>query len=191
MADKKATGFIKLQIQAGQANPAPPVGPALGAQGVNIMQFCQAFNAETKDKGNTIIPVEITVYEDKSFSFICKTPPAAVLIKEKLRLNSGSGIPHVKKVGQLTEQQLREIAEVKMPDLNANTIEAAMEIVAGTARSMGVTIEGRAPKTEYVITKKLAALLAGKSIEEAEGAAAPAPAESAGGEEAAEEEAAE
>ena len=189
MADKKATGFIKLQIQAGQANPAPPVGPALGAQGVNIMQFCQAFNAETKDKGNTIIPVEITVYEDKSFSFICKTPPAAVLIKEKLRLNSGSGIPHVKKVGQLTEQQLREIAEVKMPDLNANTIEAAMEIVAGTARSMGVTIEGRAPKTEYVITKKLAALLAGKSVEEAEGAAAPAPAQDDAG--AAEEEAAE
>lgn len=191
MADKKATGFIKLQIQAGQANPAPPVGPALGAQGVNIMQFCQAFNAETKDKGNTIIPVEITVYEDKSFTFVCKTPPAAVLIKEKLRLNSGSGIPHVKKVGQLTEQQLREIAEVKMPDLNANTIEAAMEIVAGTARSMGVTIEGRAPKTEYVITKKLAALLAGKTLEEAEGAAAPAPAEEAGTEEAAEEEAGE
>ena len=191
MADKKATGFIKLQIQAGQANPAPPVGPALGAQGVNIMQFCQAFNAETKDKGNTIIPVEITVYEDKSFTCVCKTPPAAVLIKEKLRLNSGSGIPHVKKVGQLTEQQLREIAEVKMPDLNANTIEAAMEIVAGTARSMGVTIEGRAPKTEYVITKKLAALLAGKTLEEAEGAAAPAPAEEAGTEEAAEEEAGE
>lgn len=179
MAEKKAAGFIKLQIPAGQANPAPPVGPALGAQGVNIMQFCQAFNAETKDKGNTIIPVEITVYEDKSFSFICKTPPAAVLIKEKLRLNSGSGIPHLRKVGQLTEQQLREIAEVKMPDLNANTIEAAMEIVAGTARSMGVTIEGRAAKTEYVVTKKLAALLAGKSLAEAEGAMAPTPAEEA------------
>ena len=170
MADnKKVAGFIKLQIPAGQANPAPPVGPALGAQGVNIMQFCQAFNAETQDKGNTIIPVEITVYEDKTFSFICKTPPAAVLIKEKLKLNGGSGIPHIKKVGELTEDQLREIAEVKMPDLNANDIEAAMEIVAGTARSMGVTIEGRAPKTEYVITKKLAALLAGKSLEEAEG----------------------
>ena len=181
MADKNATGFIKLQIQAGQANPAPPVGPALGAQGVNIMQFCQAFNAETKDKGNTIIPVEITVYEDKSFTFVCKTPPAAVLIKEKLKLDSGSGIPQIKKVGELTEQQLREIAEVKMPDLNANTIEAAMEIVAGTARSMGVTIEGRAPKTEYVITKKLAALLAGKTLEEAEGRV---PAE--GGEEGAE-----
>lgn len=191
MADKKATGFIKLQIQAGQANPAPPVGPALGAQGVNIMQFCQAFNAETKDKGNTIIPVEITVYEDKSFTFVCKTPPAAVLIKEKLRLNSGSGIPHVKKVGQLTEAQLREIAEVKMPDLNANTVEAAMEIVAGTARSMGVTIEGRAPKTEYVITKKLAALLAGKTLEEAEGGPAPAADEGGEGEEGGEEEAAE
>ena len=137
---KEVAGFIKLQIPAGQANPAPPVGPALGAQGVNIMQFCQAFNAETQDKGNTIIPVEITVYEDKTFSFVLKTPPAAVLIKEKLNLKSGSGIPQIKKVGQLTEQQLREIAEIKMPDLNANDIEAAMEIVAGTARSMGVDV---------------------------------------------------
>ncbi len=179
--DKKVSGFIKLQIPAGQANPAPPVGPALGAQGVNIMQFCQAFNAETKDKGNTIIPVEITVYEDKSFSFICKTPPAAVLIKEKLKLKSGSGIPQIKKVGELTEQQLREIAEIKMPDLNANDIEAAMEIVAGTARSMGVTIEGRAPKKKYEITKKLAALLSGQTVEEAPAAApaAEAPAEDA------------
>ncbi|MBQ9068642.1 MAG: 50S ribosomal protein L11 [Eggerthellaceae bacterium] len=182
MAEKKATGFIKLQIPAGQANPAPPVGPALGAQGVNIMQFCQAFNAETKDKGNTIIPVEITVYEDKSFSFVLKTPPAAVLIKEKLKLNSGSGIPHLKKVGKLTEDQLREIAEVKMPDLNANTIEAAMEIVAGTARSMGVTIEGRESKGDYKVTKKLAALLAGKSLEEAEATMAPAPAAESAGE---------
>ena len=173
--DKQVAGFIKLQIPAGQANPAPPVGPALGAQGVNIMQFCQAFNAETQDKGNTIIPVEITVYEDKTFSFVCKTPPAAVLIKEKLGIPSGSGIPQLKKVGQLTEDQLREIAEVKMPDLNANDIDAAKEIVAGTARSMGVTIEGRAPKKEYEVTKKLAALLAGKSLEEAEGGA-PAPA---------------
>ena len=167
--DKKVAGFIKLQIPAGQANPAPPVGPALGAQGVNIMQFCQAFNAETQDKGNTIIPVEITVYEDKTFSFVLKTPPAAVLIKEKLNLPSGSGIPHVKKVGQLTEQQLREIAEIKMPDLNANDIEAAMEIVAGTARSMGVTIEGRAPKTQYKISKKLAAMLSGADLEAAAG----------------------
>ena len=164
MADnKKATGFIKLQIPAGQANPAPPVGPALGAQGVNIMQFCQAFNAQTQDKGNTIIPVEITVYEDKSFTFVCKTPPAAVLIKEKLNLNSGSGIPHIRKVGSLTEDQLREIAETKLPDLNANTVEAAMEIIAGTARSMGVTIEGREEKGEYKISKKLAAMLQGQS----------------------------
>lgn len=170
MADEKqVAGFIKLQIPAGQANPAPPVGPALGAQGVNIMQFCQAFNAETQDKGNTIIPVEITVYEDKTFSFVCKTPPAAVLIKEKLGIPSGSGIPQLKKVGELSLDQLREIAEVKMPDLNANDVEAAMEIVAGTARSMGVTIEGRAPKKEYEVTKKLAALLAGKTLEEAEG----------------------
>ena len=162
MAEKKVTGFIKLQIPAGAANPAPPVGPALGAQGVNIMQFCQAFNAETQDKSGTIIPVEITVYEDKSFSFVCKTPPAAVLIKEKLSIKSGSGIPQLKAVGTLTEDQLREIAEIKLPDLNANDIEAAMEIVAGTARSMGVRIEGREMKKVYVPSKKLAAVLAGR-----------------------------
>lgn len=166
MAEKKVTGFIKLQIPAGAANPAPPVGPALGAQGVNIMQFCQAFNAETQDKAGTIIPVEITVYEDKTFSFVTKTPPAAVLIKEKLGLNSGSGIPQLQKVGTLTEDQLREIAETKMPDLNANTVEAAMEIIAGTARSMGVEIEGRAPKKNYTPSKKLAAALAGRTEEE-------------------------
>ena len=137
---KEVAGFIKLQIPAGQANPAPPVGPALGAQGVNIMQFCQAFNAATQDKGNTIIPVEITVYEDKTFDFICKTPPAAVLIKEALGLESGSGVPQRDKVGTLSQDQLRQIAETKMPDLNANDIEAAMKIVAGTARSMGVLI---------------------------------------------------
>lgn len=179
--DKKVAGFIKLQIPAGEANPAPPVGPALGAQGVNIMQFCQAFNAETKDKGKTIIPVEITVYEDKSFSFVCKTPPAAVLIREKLKINKGSGIPQLQKVGELSEAQLREIAEIKMPDLNANDIEAAMEIVAGTARSMGVTIEGRAPKKKYEVTKKLAALMSGKTLEEAEGGA-PAAADAGAGE---------
>ncbi len=162
MADKKVTGFVKLQIPAGAANPAPPVGPALGAQGVNIMSFCQQFNAATQDKSGTIIPVEITIYEDKTFTFVLKTPPAAVLIKEKLNLKSGSGIPHIRKVGELTEEQLREIAEIKMPDLNANTIEAAMEIVAGTARSMGVTIEGRAPKKVYVPSRKVAAMLAGK-----------------------------
>lgn len=165
MAEKKVTGFVKLQIPAGAANPAPPVGPALGAQGVNIMQFCQAFNAQTQDKSGTIIPVEITVYEDKSFTFVCKTPPAAVLIKEKLGIKSGSGLPHVKAVGTLSEQQLREIAEIKMPDLNANDIEAAMEIVAGTARSMGVRIEGREMKIKYVPSKKVAALLQGKEAE--------------------------
>ena len=158
-AGKKETGFIKLQIPAGGANPAPPVGPALGAQGVNIMQFCQAFNAQTQDQAGTIIPVEITVYEDKSFTFICKTPPAAVLIKEKLGIEKGSGIPQLREVGTLSEQQLREIAEQKMPDLNANTIEAAMEIIAGTARSMGVRIEGREMKKKYVPSRKLAEAL--------------------------------
>lgn len=162
MAEKKVAGFIKLQIPAGAANPAPPVGPALGAQGVNIMQFCQAFNAQTQDQSGTIIPVEITVYEDKSFTFVCKTPPAAVLIKEKLGIKSGSGIPQLKAVGTLSLDQLREIAEIKLPDLNANDIDAAMEIVAGTARSMGVRIEGREMKKTYVPSKKLAAMLAGK-----------------------------
>ena len=138
---KEVAGFVKLQIPAGKANPAPPVGPALGAQGVNIMQFCQAFNAATQDKGDTIIPVEITVYEDKTFDFICKTPPAAVLIKQALGIESGSAVPQRDKVGTLTQEQLRQIAETKLPDLNANDIEAAMKIVAGTARSMGVLIE--------------------------------------------------
>ena len=165
MADKKVTGFVKLQIPAGAANPAPPVGPALGAQGVNIMQFCQAFNAQTQDQAGTIIPVEITVYEDKSFTFVCKTPPAAVLIKEKLGIQSGAGIPQLQVVGTLTEDQLREIAEIKMPDLNANDIEAAMEIVAGTARSMGVRIEGREMKKKYVPSRKVAAMLQGKAVD--------------------------
>ena len=165
MAEKKIAGYIKLQIPAGAANPAPPVGPALGAKGVNIMQFCQAFNAQTADQSGTIIPVVITVYEDKSFSFVCKTPPAAVLIKEALGIESGSGIPQLKVAGTLTEEQLRAIAEKKMPDLNANTVEAAMEIIAGTARSMGVRIEGRAMKKQYVASKKVAAMLAGKSDE--------------------------
>ena len=166
MAEKKQTGFIKLQIPAGAANPAPPVGPALGAQGVNIMQFCQAFNAQTQDQAGTIIPVEITVYEDKSFTFVCKTPPAAVLIKEKLGIKSGAAIPQIQVAGTLTEDQLREIAEIKMPDLNANDIEAAMEIVAGTARSMGVRIEGREMKKKYVPSKKVAAMLQGKTLED-------------------------
>jgi large subunit ribosomal protein L11 len=162
MADKKVTGFVKLQIPAGKANPAPPVGPALGSKGVNIMQFCQAFNAQTADKGDTIVPVEITVYEDKSFTFVCKTAPAAVLIKQALGIKSGAGIPQLQTVGTLSMEQLRTIAETKMPDLNANTVEAAMEIIAGTARSMGVRIEGREMKKKYVPSKKVAAMLAGK-----------------------------
>lgn len=140
MAEKQVVKLIKLQIPAGQANPAPPVGPALGAAQVNIMQFCQAFNAQTKEQAGDIIPVEISVYEDRSFTFICKTPPAAKLILKELGLKSGSSVPQCDKVGQLTQDQLKKIAEIKMPDLNANDVEAAMKIVAGTARSMGVTI---------------------------------------------------
>ena len=162
MAEKKVTGFVKLQIPAGKANPAPPVGPALGSKGVNIMQFCQAFNAQTADKGDTIVPVEITIYEDKSFTFVCKTAPAAVLIKKALGIKSGAMVPQIQVMGTLTMDQLREIAETKMPDLNANTIEAAMEIVAGTARSRGVRIEGREMKKKYVPSKKVAAMLNGK-----------------------------
>ena len=141
MAEKKVANVIKLQIPAGAANPAPPVGPALGAAGVNIMQFCQAFNAETQDKKGDIIPVEISVYEDKSFSFITKTPPAAVLIKKECNIESGSGVPNKTKVATLSKADLQKIAETKMPDLNAASLEAAMSMVAGTARSMGVTIE--------------------------------------------------
>ena len=140
MADKKVTTVIKLQIPAGAANPAPPVGPALGAAPVNIMQFCQAFNAATADMHGDIIPVESTVYEDRTFDFITKTPPASYLIKKELGLKSGSGVPQRDKVGQLSAEQLTKIAETKMPDLNANDIEAAKKIIAGTARSMGVTI---------------------------------------------------
>jgi large subunit ribosomal protein L11 len=135
---KKVLTVIKLQISAGAANPAPPVGPALGQHGVNIMEFCKAFNSQTQSEGGTIIPVEITVYEDRSFDFITKTPPAAVLIKEALRLQKGSGEPNREKVGRLSRDQLRQIAEAKMPDLNARDVEHAMLIVAGTARSMGV-----------------------------------------------------
>jgi large subunit ribosomal protein L11 len=134
--------MIKLQIPGGQANPAPPVGPALGQHGLNIMDFCKAFNAKTQADNGRIIPVEITVYEDRSFTFITKTPPAAVLIKEALRLEKGSGEPNRAKVGKLTTAQLRQIAETKMKDLNANDVEAAMLVIAGTARSMGVEVEG-------------------------------------------------
>ena len=138
---KKVTGFIKLHVPGGQANPAPPVGPALGQHGVNIMEFCKQFNARTQDKIGLTIPVEITVFADRSFTFITKTPPAAVLIKEALRLEKGSGEPNRDKVGRLTRNQLRQIAETKMPDLNARDVEQAMKVIAGTARSMGVEVE--------------------------------------------------
>ena len=138
---KKVAGLIKLQIQAGAANPAPPIGPALGQHGVNIMEFCKAYNAATESQRGNIIPVEITVYEDRSFTFITKTPPAAELIKKAAGLQKGSATPHTDKVGKITQAQVREIAETKMPDLNANDIEAAAKIVAGTARSMGITVE--------------------------------------------------
>jgi large subunit ribosomal protein L11 len=138
---KKVTGMIKLQLPAGKATPAPPVGPALGQHGVNIMGFCKEFNAKTADKAGLIIPVVITVYQDRSFSFILKTPPAAVLIKKELGLESGSGVPNKTKVGKITKEQVRKIAELKMPDLNAASVESAMSMIAGTARSMGVVVE--------------------------------------------------
>jgi len=137
---KKVTGYIKLQIPAGKATPAPPVGPALGQHGVNIVQFTKEFNARTADKGDLIIPVVITVYADRSFSFILKTPPAAVLLKKACNIKSGSGKPNSQKVATITRAKLREIAEMKMPDLNAASIEAAESMVAGTARSMGITV---------------------------------------------------
>jgi large subunit ribosomal protein L11 len=137
---KKILTLIKLQIPGGQANPAPPVGPALGQHGVNIMEFCKAFNAQTQADNGRIIPVEITVFEDRSFTFITKTPPAAVLIKEALSLEKGSGEPNREKVGRLSQSQLRQIAEAKMTDLNARDVEQAMKVIAGTARSMGVEV---------------------------------------------------
>ncbi len=138
---KKIAGFIKLQIPAGQANPAPPVGPALGQKGVNIMEFCKQFNARTKDQQGLIIPVIITVFSDKSFAFITKTPPAATLLTRAAKVEKGSGEPNRTKVGKVTKKQVREIAELKMQDLNAADIESAMSMVAGTARSMGITVE--------------------------------------------------
>lgn len=138
---KKIKTMIKLQIPAGKANPAPPIGPALGQHGINIMEFCKAYNAQTKDKGGTIVPVEITVYEDRSFTFILKTPPAATLLKKAAGVEKGSGEPSKTKVGKVSKKQLKEIAEIKMPDLNANDIEAAMKIIRGTARNMGITVE--------------------------------------------------
>ena len=138
---KKVAGLIKLQIQAGAANPAPPIGPALGQHGVNIMEFCKAYNAATESQRGNVIPVEITVYEDHSFTFVTKTPPAAELIKKAAGVAKGSATPHTDKVGSLSREQIREIAQTKMADLNANDIEAAVRIIAGTARSMGIDVE--------------------------------------------------
>ena len=138
---KKVEGYIKLQIPAGKATPAPPVGPALGQHGVNIVQFTKEFNAKTANQGDLIIPVVITVYQDKSFSFISKTPPAAVLIKKACKIQSGSGVPNKTKVATITKAQVQEIAETKMPDLNAASLESAMSMIAGTCRSMGVVVE--------------------------------------------------
>ncbi len=138
---KKIAGFIKLQIPAGKANPSPPVGPALGQKGVNIMEFCKQFNARTNDKDGLIIPVVITVYTDKSFTFITKTPPAAVLLLKAAKVEKGSAESHRTKVGKVSKAQVKEIAQLKMPDLNANDVEHAMSMVAGTARSMGITVE--------------------------------------------------
>ena len=138
---KKIAAVVKVQLQAGMANPAPPVGTALGPHGVNIMDFCKAYNAETESMRGNVIPVEITIYEDRSFSFVTKTPPAAELIKKAAGLSKGSGTPHTDKVGKITPAQVREIATTKMPDLNANDVEQAAKIIEGTARSMGVTVE--------------------------------------------------
>ncbi len=137
---RRVSQILKLQIPAGQATPAPPIGPALGQAGVNIMEFCKQYNAETQAQTGTIVPVEITVYEDRSFTFVTKTPPAAVLLKQRAGLDKGSAEPNRNKVGRVTRDQVREIAEIKMPDLNANDVEAAMKIVEGTARSMGITV---------------------------------------------------
>ena len=139
---RKVVGFVKLHVPGGQANPAPPVGPALGQHGVNIMEFCKQFNAKTQDKVGLTIPVEITVYADRSFTFITKTPPASVLIKKALNLPKGSGEPNREKVGQITRKQLEDIAKTKMPDLNTTDLDAAVRMIAGTARSMGVVVVG-------------------------------------------------
>lgn len=138
---KKVVAVVKLQLNAGKANPAPPVGPALGQHGVNIMGFCKEYNAQTSSQVGTVIPVEISIYEDRSFTFVLKTPPASVLIKKALGLEKGSAKPHKDKVGKLSQVQLREIAESKMKDLNANDVEAAMQMIAGTAKNMGVEVE--------------------------------------------------
>ena len=137
---KKATGFVKLQVVAGRANPAPPVGTALGPHGINIMAFCKEFNARTQSQDGTILPVEVTIFSDKSFTFITKTPPAAVLLKKEAGIEKGSGVPNRNKVGKVTRAQIRKIAEIKLPDLNTDNIESAMAMIAGAARSMGVEV---------------------------------------------------
>ena len=142
---KEITGYVKLQVKGGQANPSPPVGPALGSKGLNIMEFCKQFNARTQEKMGTVLPVLITVYSDKSFDFVVKTPPAANLLLEAAKVKGGSAEPNRKKVGSVTWNQVRVIAETKMPDLNAFKVESAMKMVAGTARSMGITVSGKAP----------------------------------------------
>lgn len=142
---KEIEGYLKLQVRGGQANPSPPVGPALGAKGLNIMEFCKQFNGRTQDKMGQLLPALITIYKDKSFDFVIKTPPAAVLLLEKANLKKGSGVPNRDKVGSVTWDQVKEIAEIKMPDLNAFEVEAAMRMVAGTARSMGLNVKGTAP----------------------------------------------
>lgn len=142
---KEITAYVKLQVKGGQANPAPPIGPALGSKGLNIMQFCKEFNARTQDKIGMVLPVVITVYSDKSFDFVIKTPPAAVLLMEAAKVKNGSAAPNRNKVGSVTWEQIRAIAEIKMPDLNCFTIESAMKMIAGTARSMGITVTGKAP----------------------------------------------
>lgn len=142
---KEISGLIKLQVKGGAANPSPPIGPALGAKGVNIMEFCKQFNARTQDKAGKVLPVVITVYSDKSFDFIIKTPPAAVQIMDAAKIKGGSGVPHTNKVGSITWEQVKAIAEDKMPDLNCFKLESAMSMVAGTARSMGVTVTGEKP----------------------------------------------
>ncbi|MBN7810344.1 50S ribosomal protein L11 [Algoriphagus sp. H41] len=142
---KEITGYVKLQVKGGQANPSPPVGPALGSKGLNIMEFCKQFNARTQDKMGTVLPVLITVFSDKSFEFVVKTPPAANMLLEAAKVKGGSSEPNRKKVGSVTWDQVRVIAETKMPDLNAFKVESAMKMVAGTARSMGITVSGKAP----------------------------------------------
>jgi large subunit ribosomal protein L11 len=145
---KEVIGFLKLQVKGGMANPAPPIGPALGSKGLNIMDFCKQFNARTQEKQGVVLPVLITIYSDKSFDFVIKTPPAAIMLKDAAKLKSGSAEPNRNKVGAVTWDQVKTIAETKMPDLNAFTIESAMVMVAGTARSMGITVTGDAPWTK-------------------------------------------